>query len=319
MRYATEAGTATAGEDFTPVTGTLVFAAGETEGTVAVPILGDRLLEPDEETFTVVLSDPTETGIDDGLAVGTIRDDERCPGPNLLANPGAEERLVATDTGDELPGWLEVEGTEWTKRLSDPEPFEGEASFWAGTVERGELAQDADVAAYDVRIDDCSRPALRLQRPGAHLRRGAARHGADRGGVPGPEQHGRPRRLRFGRAGEPVRVDRGRRRAHRPGGHRLDPGAPDRRPVHRRLDRRLLRRPVAPLPAGAGADGGGCHGLRRGRRAGGRTLPGRALLPVRPRRRGALRDRRRDRRGGDRTTPPSPAPSTWRAAPPRPR
>jgi len=156
VRYATEAGTATAGEDFTPVAGTLVFAAGETEGTVAVPILGDRLLEPDEETFTVVLSDPTETGIDDGLAVGTIRDDERCPGPNLLANPGAEERLVSTDTGDELPGWLEVEGTEWTRRLSDPEPFEGEASFWAGTVERGELAQDADIAAYDVRIDDSS-------------------------------------------------------------------------------------------------------------------------------------------------------------------
>jgi len=144
---------ATAGADFTPVTGTVVFAAGETERAAAVPIVGDLLLEADEETFTVRLFDPTETEIEDGLAIGTIVDDELCPGPNLLANPGAEERLVATETGDELPGWLEVEGTEWTRRLAPPEPFEGEASFGAGTVQTGELAQDADLAAYEVRID----------------------------------------------------------------------------------------------------------------------------------------------------------------------
>jgi len=149
----TAAHPATAGEDFTPVTGRVVFAAGETARSAPVPIVGDLLLEADEETFTVRLFDPTETEIEDGVAVGTIVDDELCPGPNLLTNPGAEERLVATETGDELPGWLEVEGAEWTRRPAPPEPFEGEASFGAGTVQAGELAQDADLAAYEVRID----------------------------------------------------------------------------------------------------------------------------------------------------------------------
>ncbi|HUP42316.1 MAG TPA: Calx-beta domain-containing protein, partial [Thermoanaerobaculia bacterium] len=149
VRYATVAGTATAGADFEPASGTLAFPPGETLRTVAVAVIPDLLLEPDEETLTVELSEPTETTIERGSALGTILDDERCPGPNLLANPGAEARPVA----GKLPGWTEVEGDTWQRRSADPEPAEGEAYFFAGATELGELAQDVDLAAYDVRVE----------------------------------------------------------------------------------------------------------------------------------------------------------------------
>ncbi len=55
--YATENGTATAGEDYTAASGTLVFAAGETEKTVSVPLLDDAHDEG-KETFTLKLSNP---------------------------------------------------------------------------------------------------------------------------------------------------------------------------------------------------------------------------------------------------------------------
>ena len=147
--YSTVEGSATAGVDFEPAAGTVHFAAGVTERLVAVAIFGDELLEPAAETFTVELANPVETEIGDGSAVGTIVDDELCPGPNLLANAGAEERPV----GGELPGWSEVEGDTWQQRTGDPAPAEGAAYFFAGPTAFGELAQDVSVRAYEVRIE----------------------------------------------------------------------------------------------------------------------------------------------------------------------
>ena len=58
--YASTNGTAIAGSDYTATSGTLTFAAGETNQTIAVPILNDGLVEPTVyETFTVTLSNPT--------------------------------------------------------------------------------------------------------------------------------------------------------------------------------------------------------------------------------------------------------------------
>jgi hypothetical protein len=53
----------------------LTFAPGETTKTITVPIIGDRLPEPNE-TFAVNLSGPTNAIIADGQGVGTIVDDE---------------------------------------------------------------------------------------------------------------------------------------------------------------------------------------------------------------------------------------------------
>ena len=71
VAYATADGTATAGADYTRTSGTLTFAPGETEKTVAVPVLDDAIDEG-EETFTLRLSDASGGRIVDGVATGTI-------------------------------------------------------------------------------------------------------------------------------------------------------------------------------------------------------------------------------------------------------
>ncbi len=65
VQYATADGTAKAGSDYTATSGTLTFAAGESVKTIAVPILADRLDEPDE-TFTFTLSN-----VSGGATLGT--------------------------------------------------------------------------------------------------------------------------------------------------------------------------------------------------------------------------------------------------------
>ena len=69
--YATRDGTAVAGEDYTRTRGTLSFASGEREKTIAVPILDDALDEG-SETFTMKLMNARGAAIADGEAVGTI-------------------------------------------------------------------------------------------------------------------------------------------------------------------------------------------------------------------------------------------------------
>ena len=78
--------TATFGEDYAPnhnsYTGYVSVLAGRIEGSiVGLEITGDTIFEPDE-TFTITLSDPEEgTQIGDGVAIGTIVNDD--PEPTL--------------------------------------------------------------------------------------------------------------------------------------------------------------------------------------------------------------------------------------------
>ncbi|HET9767242.1 MAG TPA: Calx-beta domain-containing protein, partial [Thermoanaerobaculia bacterium] len=147
VHYATAAGTATAGSDFVAAAGDLVFAPGTTSKTVDVQVNGDVVLEPDE-TFEVRLSQPVNGDLGDAVGVGTIVDDEACPGPNLLANPGAE---LSSGVGT-VPGWTAVTGTQWQTRATDPLPAEGNAYFFPGSTQYAELVQDVDVSAYASRI-----------------------------------------------------------------------------------------------------------------------------------------------------------------------
>ena len=75
VTYNTANGTAAAGNDYTPVSGTLTFAPGETSKTVPVPIVNDSVAEP-TETFTLNLSNASGATITDSQGVGTIRDDD---------------------------------------------------------------------------------------------------------------------------------------------------------------------------------------------------------------------------------------------------
>ena len=76
--YATSDGTATAGSDYTAASGTLTFAAGETEKTVSVPVLDDAHDEG-SETLTLTLSNASGAHIADGSATGTINNTDHMP------------------------------------------------------------------------------------------------------------------------------------------------------------------------------------------------------------------------------------------------
>ena len=78
---ATGGGTATTGTDYTAVSTTLNFSiGGALSQTVAVPVLGDTLIELNE-TFNVTLSNPSNgTTLADAIGIGTItNDDEQQP------------------------------------------------------------------------------------------------------------------------------------------------------------------------------------------------------------------------------------------------
>lgn len=76
VNYATADGSATAASgDYIATSGTLTFAPGQTRQTVTVRVRGDTRIEPNE-TFRVLLSNPTNATIADGVGVGTIRDDD---------------------------------------------------------------------------------------------------------------------------------------------------------------------------------------------------------------------------------------------------
>lgn len=75
VQYSTIDNTATTPGDYTAASGTLSFAPGQTSMTITVQIEGDTQQE-DNETFEVNLADPTNATIVDGLAVGTILNDD---------------------------------------------------------------------------------------------------------------------------------------------------------------------------------------------------------------------------------------------------
>ena len=79
VSYATSDGTAAAGEDYEAASGTLSFAAGETEKTVEVAVLDDAHDEG-EETLAFALSGAAGATIADGEATGTV-----APAPGICA------------------------------------------------------------------------------------------------------------------------------------------------------------------------------------------------------------------------------------------
>ena len=117
VSYATADGTAVAGEDYEATSGTLTFAAGETEQTVAVTIIDDAV-EDSGETFRLVLSGPAGAELADAEATGTILNiDESVSegGTDLPANTSTSGAVAlgGSATGgiasEEDADWFEVE------------------------------------------------------------------------------------------------------------------------------------------------------------------------------------------------------------------
>ena len=112
--YATADGSATAADkDYAAVAPTLLtFTPGETVKTVGVAVTGDTRPEADE-TFTLVLSGPTNATLGTATATGTIRDDDSGPPPAPLSAwtimvymTGENLNTYARDDIDEMERFL---------------------------------------------------------------------------------------------------------------------------------------------------------------------------------------------------------------------
>ena len=119
--YETADGTATAGSDYTPDSGTLTFTSIDTEETITVTVIDDTVDEPDE-TLAVNLSSPTNATIGDASAEGTIRDnDVSSTEITLTATP---DRISEDDGATDLTvmasldGGARTEATEITVSLA---------------------------------------------------------------------------------------------------------------------------------------------------------------------------------------------------------
>ena len=103
VKYATSDGTATQGDDYTGVSGTLRFAPGETTKTVSVTVLDDTHNEG-SETLTLTLSSPRRAVIDDDTAVGTIVNSDPLPDAWLSRFGRAASDQVVQSIGRRLEG-----------------------------------------------------------------------------------------------------------------------------------------------------------------------------------------------------------------------
>jgi hypothetical protein len=126
VSFATADGSAHAGTDYLPASGTLVFAPGMTARTVDVAVVSDAVPES-EETFFVDLSAPVNAAIGDGQGQGTIVDEAR----------PARAHMTSPAPGSALPGSTVT--FEWS-------PGVGALRYWlsVGTTPGGTQIYDAD-------------------------------------------------------------------------------------------------------------------------------------------------------------------------------
>ncbi|QRM33457.1 cellulase family glycosylhydrolase (plasmid) [Microvirga sp. VF16] len=131
VAYKTVTGTAN-DSDFTPLTGTLTFAPGETRKTVTVKLTGDALQEANE-TFQLALSSPTGATLANSSATATIINDDggTSTPPTIPPTTPATSALkttttVVNDWGSGFTANVVVKNTgttavdTWTLRLKTP-------------------------------------------------------------------------------------------------------------------------------------------------------------------------------------------------------
>ena len=106
--YATVSGTAVAGQDFTPISGTLVFRPSESRHRTASKSLCVEVIDDDHdedtETMTLVLSNPVRAYLADGTATGSISNTDPMPRA-LMARFG---RATAVEVVEQVEARLEA-------------------------------------------------------------------------------------------------------------------------------------------------------------------------------------------------------------------
>jgi hypothetical protein len=145
--YATSDGTATAPSDYVSANGTLSFAPGETSKTVAVSVVADTAIEPDE-TVAVTLSSPVNATIANGSATATIRnDDTQVPvvAGEYRGQLPAGDYLYFEVTGDRQLSYFRL--NDIRENCSPGGYFEGSLAFRRET--KWPIADDGTAGASD--------------------------------------------------------------------------------------------------------------------------------------------------------------------------
>jgi hypothetical protein len=94
VNFATADSSATAGSDYTAVSGTLTFVPGTTSQPIVVNVIGDTAVEP-SETFLVTLSNPTNATLALAQGTGTIVNDDIVVSPSVEPIPTVGEWTLA--------------------------------------------------------------------------------------------------------------------------------------------------------------------------------------------------------------------------------
>ena len=147
--YATADGTATAGSDYTATSGTLSFAAGETQKSVSVPVLDDAHDEG-SETLTLTLSNPSGAYLADGSATGTINNTDAMPKAWMIRFGRTIGSQVVDALGQRLDGQsashVTVGGINLTGAAGRAPEAQADDPFrlpeWASGTQREESAQN---------------------------------------------------------------------------------------------------------------------------------------------------------------------------------
>lgn len=138
VAWTTTDGSAQADVDYAAASGNLTLPAGSTTGTIAVDVLGDTVWEGDE-TFSVVLSNPTGATLGTATGTATVTDDDPPGAPTLVVSDGGIQTLHFT--------WAAVPGATHYRLLEDPDGLSGFAPV--GTdLTAGTTAADHRVAVH---------------------------------------------------------------------------------------------------------------------------------------------------------------------------
>ena len=129
---------ATAGSDYTHVSGTLVFSPGQTRKTVQVPILDDQT-EDSGESFRFVLSNVQGATLEEGYGHVTmviLNDEAQIDGLSVEGAPGAGGPWAKLDIGAFAPETAEYSATVphgTTHARVTPETGDEDLLLWAGS------------------------------------------------------------------------------------------------------------------------------------------------------------------------------------------
>jgi ELWxxDGT repeat protein len=151
--YETADGTATAGADYDPRSGTLTFAPGETSGTIEIPGRDDAAVEP-HETFSVTLRDAAGAALPTHPAFAFIEDGDRTADVALTLDLSKETSFpVVIQTANHGP--YAAHSVRYSKTVTPVQSFAAPCSTrcigLAGVLATGQTARESGFGETDGR------------------------------------------------------------------------------------------------------------------------------------------------------------------------